>query len=273
MNSDVDSTKTKPDGVGVTGMNENYRASHEGKGDSYHARFLENPKRALMWSIEQRVLKNITGSFLAGKDIDYLDFACGTGRVLALMEKETQNATGVDVSKSMLEVARKNVTRAEVIEGDITRNAVLPGREFDLITAFRFFPNAEDQLREDAMNALAKRLKPGGFLVFNNHKSASALSYRVVKMLRRNSADQPTAKTEVRPGAADRRMTKAEVQRLVESAGLHIRKAYPIGILPDYETRLLRPRFLVSMIEKVASRLPISSFAENIIYVCSKDSH
>ena len=202
MNSDVDSTKTKPDGVGVTGMNEDYRASHEGKGSSYHARFSENPKRALMWSIEQRVMKNIIGSFLAGKDVDYLDFACGTGRVLAFMEKETQSATGVDISKSMLEVARENVTRAEVIEGDLTRATVLPGREFDLITAFRFFPNAEDQLRQDAMNALAKRLKPGGFLVFNNHKNTSALSYRIVKMLKGNSADQPATKTGARPGAA-----------------------------------------------------------------------
>ncbi len=63
------------------------------------------------------------------------------------------SATGIDVSASMLAVARQSAPSAEIVEGDPTREDLLSERHFDLITAFRSFPNAEDPLREAAMAA------------------------------------------------------------------------------------------------------------------------
>ena len=47
--------------------------------------------------------------------------------------------------------------RATLVEGDLTREPLLGERRFDLVTAFRFFPNAEPALRRDVMAALVRR--------------------------------------------------------------------------------------------------------------------
>ena len=74
---------------------------------------------------------------------------------MSYLEDRTKSAVGVDLSPSMLEVARKNKRSAEIIEADLTRSDVLGDRKFNLITAFRFFPNAEAELRSEAMQVLA----------------------------------------------------------------------------------------------------------------------
>ena len=78
----------------------------------------------------------------------HLDFACGTGRILEYFAGRVDSSTGVDVSDSMMEVAGRWPPKAELIEADLTQNDVLGDRRFNLITAFRFFPNAEPELRQ-----------------------------------------------------------------------------------------------------------------------------
>jgi len=235
-----------------------YRQSHQGCGQQYHDRFARNPRRRMMWGIEQRVLDSVLDAVgLARTDpIDYLDFACGTGRVLAFVAARTDSATGVDVSETMLEVAAISAPEAELISADITRSSSpLEGRRFDLITAFRFFPNAEAGLRSEAIEALAGCLKPEGRLVFNNHRCLSSLRHRLVRLL-----------TLGRKGRSG--MSRLEVQQLVESAGLEIERVEHAGVVPEYEWLLLRPRFVVEWIERLATRLPLAAFAENLVYVC-----
>lgn len=239
-------------------MSINYRQSHKEKGDDYHRIFTDDPKLRLLWQIEKRMLVRIVRRFLSSQRIDYLDFACGTGRIIAHMERYVDSALGVDVSAPMLAVARKEVVEAQLVQGDITRSEILKGDKFDLITAFRFFPNAEDELRSDVINALSDRLAPNGILVFNNHKNQSALLYRVMNVLRGESRQ-------------DRRMFHWEVERLVAQAGLIIRKMYHISILPETGRYPLRPRWLAYWIERTASCLPLRDWSLDVIYVCSKD--
>jgi predicted TPR repeat methyltransferase len=234
-----------------------YRDSHRCKGADYQARFEENPRRALLWSVEQLLLERILRRFLPGRSIDHLDFACGTGRVLGFLEGRTRTSTGVDVSPSMLAVARDRTHHAELVEGDLTRGDVLGDRRFDLITAFRFFPNAEEELRRDAIGALTARLSEGGILVFNNHRNLSSLLFRLAR-LRRPGAD----------GNAG--MGEREVESLVAGAGLAICARYHAGIVPESEPRVLRPRALVAAVERLATRLPLAGLSEDVIYVCRR---
>jgi hypothetical protein len=75
----------------------------------------------------------------------------------------------------MLAGARKKCTRTEFHEADITVDSrTLPG-PYDLITAFRFFPRADPQLRSDAMAAISARLRPGGRLIVNLYENPLAL--------------------------------------------------------------------------------------------------
>ena len=234
---------------------ESYRTSHIGQGQVYHARFSENPRRSLIWSIEQQLLTQICQQHLSGVDIDYLDFACGTGRILAFLESQVKSATGVDVSPTMLEQARGNVQSAEFIHADITSEPALADRQFDLMTAFRFFPNAEDALREAVMSELAQHLKPNGILVFNNHRSTASLRSRLARFV-----------TIGRRGHGG--MSPLEVFDLVDRCGLEIVKTHHAGVVPEWEKMLLHPRMLVNGIERLAANLPLGWLAEDVIYVC-----
>jgi len=51
-----------------------------------------------------------------------LDIGCGSGiPVLKRLVSEGYSAKGIDFSKSMLELAKKNVPDAELIYGDVTK--------------------------------------------------------------------------------------------------------------------------------------------------------
>ncbi len=232
-----------------------YRDSHKKKGAHYHQGFAEIPYRTLMWEMEQRVFDRILEDFYSASAPDHLDFACGSGRILGYLSDRVASSTGVDVAASMLAVARANIPDATLVECDLTRDDPFEGRAFGLITAFRFFPNAQPALRRDAMAALVRHLAPDGLLVFNNHVNAASLVKRITRLCGRK-----------RPS-----MTVGEVRRLVDGAGLEIVKAYPLGFLPMTEKWMLRPLRLAKAIETTASRLlPGSNIALNNIYVCRK---
>jgi len=142
-------------------MNTDYRNSHlqPGKGQAYHDKFLNNPYRKMVWELEKRILDEILSTFYKDIKIYHLDFACGTGRILHYLAGRVSCSVGVDLSPSMIEVASRNNKTSEIIQTDITRNDVLGERKFNLITAFRFFPNAQPALRVEAMQAMKNTFK------------------------------------------------------------------------------------------------------------------
>lgn len=232
-----------------------YRASHLAKGADYHAQFSTNLRRRLLWSLEQGILDAIWSRYLTGRPVQHLDFACGTGRILGHFESRAVSSTGVDLSPAMLNVARSTTRNALIVQGDLTREDVLGTAEFDVITAFRFFPNAEADLRSAAITALKSHLKADGILVFNNHLSTASLRRRVARLV--------TARERGASG-----MSPAEVHALVATAGLRILRTYHAGIVPESEGSPWRLRWLIEAIERFASCLPMASLAENVIYVC-----
>jgi predicted TPR repeat methyltransferase len=233
-----------------------YRSSHIGKGDGYASSFSERPLRALVWELERRVLDEVVATRFGERRVRYLDLACGTGRVLTYLEDRVDRAVGVDVSPTMLDVARTRSTRAEIILGDVTQEDVLSGRSFDLVTAFRFFPNAEPALRAGAMEAVQRLLAPDGLLVFNNHRNSSSLMHRVARAMRRGGREG---------------MSPTEVLDLVDSSGFAIEATYHVGLLPITEKHALRPWALVKCVERAAFALPLpASLYQDVVYVCGR---
>lgn len=240
-------------------MPTDYRQSHlqKNKGQTYHSQFSNNPHRSLIWEMEQNVLSSIRCHYYANRKISHLDFACGTGRILGHFEKDASVSVGVDVSASMLEVVRKSLPQSEIIEADITKDNVLGDRKFNLITAFRFFPNAQDSLRQEAMAQLVKHLADDGFVVFNNHKNHTSTTYRLARMLRRGG---------------DVGMKMTEVKELLSESGLKIEKIYHIGVFPSTEKHMWIPRFMLSALEKLFSSCNIfRNLALDLIFVCKRD--
>ena len=153
-----------------------YRESHTdtGRGRRYDRFYATDPWVKFLWFREQQVLEDILHTYFAGGEVNLLDFACGTGRIAGFLESRVATAVGVDISEPMLEAARQNLKRTELISADHTRDPVLQGRRFNLITAFRFFTNAEPELRREALKGLVPLLAEDGCLVFNNHRNRSS---------------------------------------------------------------------------------------------------
>jgi len=105
-----------------------YRDSHKAKGADYDRMFQERSYVALLWELERKALDDLVPSS-NGAQLDYLDFACGTGRVLAYLEERMATAAGVDVSSSMLAEARRRTRRARLVEADVTTEQCVQAAE------------------------------------------------------------------------------------------------------------------------------------------------
>jgi len=138
--------------------------------------------------------------------------------------------------------------------GDITQEQLLEDHQYSLITAFRFFPNAENELRHQAMNALTKRLKTNGYLVFNNHKHTGSTRNRLAKLLGRRNF---------------KGMSMSEVKKLTQQFNLEIVKIYSFCIFPASEKHTLLPIFLLRPLEIFLKKFPfLTEYGENLIFVC-----
>jgi ubiquinone/menaquinone biosynthesis C-methylase UbiE len=200
-----------------------YRVSHAERGATYDATLASTPFDAYMASWERQHLTRLVPDLYPGKQALHLDFACGTGRVAATVAPLCRSTVGVDVSASMIEVARRKLPDAEFHLCDLTSTALDIGT-FDLVTAFRFFGNAQPELRDSALRAIAERLRPGGHLVINSHRNPRAL-YALFDRL----AGGPPHGMDLHPG---------RLASLLSRHGLAIRRTIPIGAWM-YRSRLL----------------------------------
>jgi len=235
-----------------------YRDSHKylSKGAEYEVCY-KQPWQRFLWLREQEIIHRILEKYFAGRDINLLDFACGTGRITSMLEKRVKTSTGVDVSDSMLAVAQRKLKRTRIIKADITVNNVLEGRKFNLIMAFRFFLNAEPPLRAVAIEALAPLLAEDGYLVFNNHHNFGSPWIQLSHIHQRQK----------NPQGRHNMMTIKQMKELVEGVGLKVIEIYPVGFFHP-------PRFPVwyrlnHVIENVASRFKfLTGLSESPIAVC-----
>jgi predicted TPR repeat methyltransferase len=235
-----------------------YRKSHLGKdkGESYHAMFVNNQYRRMVWDFEKIILDRIINSYFNGSNIRHLDFACGTGRILNYLANRSTESVGVDLSTSMLDIARNNNLSSEIIEADLTKYDVLGDRRFNLITAFRFFPNAQPTLRTQVIHVLERHLSDDGYLVLNNHRNTSCARNRVARLLGGGYLDG---------------MSLDEVRSLIAKANLKIIDIHPVSIFPSSENRLLLPIFLLRQTEAILCNIrPLRNFAENLIFICQR---
>lgn len=147
-----------------------YRNSHKTKGAEYDETIFSVPYDTYMDRWEGHHLAQILHALFPASIPRYLDFACGTARITQRIESLALESFGVDVSESMLNEARRKCHCTQFVCADITQSDVLPG-PFDLVTAFRFFGNAQHELRASVLTAINRRLRQNGYLVINNHRN------------------------------------------------------------------------------------------------------
>jgi len=238
-----------------------YKESHKyaTKGAEYEEHYEKQPWERYLWSREREIILRILEKYFTGREIHLLDFACGTGRIAGFLENRVKTSTGVDVSDSMLAIARKKLRQTEIVKADITVENIFKPRKFNLITAFRFFLNAEPELRSAAVGAIAELLCEDGYFVFNNHHSLGSPWIGLLNA--RHLKKYPEGTFNV--------MSIDQMKRLVEGAGMEMVEIYPAGFFHP-------PKFPVSYrlnraIDSMASKFKfLVRFSESPIAVCRR---
>jgi len=238
-----------------------YRLCHQaaGAGRDYDKTFEAGYSAALWQKIEKPLIESQLRS-LGGRDRTILDFACGTGRITRLAAMFFGTVIGVDVSEAMLMSASvpENVTLYCI---DITKLSL--ARTFDVVTAFRFFLNAEDTLRREALRAIYRHLHADGVLVCNIHLNATSPIGLISRGL--NWAYPSTPRNT---------LTLNQFSKVLKEEGFEILNTRSYGYLP--RPGRLFPRLcqlLVEPFERVCRALKVPGWlAENFIVVSQKRS-
>ena len=196
------------------------------KPQDYDRQYAKRSYGEILWNIEQHQLLGFLREFRRSHPrIDYLDFAAGTGRVISFLEDHVDSAVGIDVSPAMVENAGRKLKRGCMLCTDITAPEAPIEGQYDLITAFRFFLNADPGLRSAAMNRLAVRLKnESSRLIFNNHGNLwshklAMWPFHTVRRAGRGHVSQGNY------------MTLRQARRLADEAGFVIEKVMGCGLL------------------------------------------
>jgi SAM-dependent methyltransferase len=100
-----------------------------------------------------------------------VDLGCGTGRnAIALSDAGLSKISGMDFSKTALEVARKRPgsDRVTFMQGDVTNPLPFEGDSFDLATdIFVYFHQLTDTDRARYRREIHRVLKPGGVVLIS----------------------------------------------------------------------------------------------------------
>lgn len=107
-----------------------------------------------------------------------LDIGCGAGFLTNYLAKYGHTVTGLDMSKSSLEIAQKydETKKVKYIEGDAYK-LPFPDNSVDVVTAMDFLEHVEDP--EKVVKEASRVLKPGG-LFFYHTFSRNPLSWLFV---------------------------------------------------------------------------------------------
>ena len=231
-----------------------------------HEEYSPNSYSSLMWELEREFLtQEIESLRRPGGKLHALDFAAGTGRITEFLENHVDRVVGLEISEAMAARARLRAKNAVVLCGDITSSPNIITEKFDIITAFRFFLNAEPALRLSAMVALAARLKSQeSVLIFNNHGNLRSLKY-IGRLLRKRRA---SLSWQLRGNL----LSESEVHALVAEAGLEIIRCRGIGLLGGRISQVL-PRKVSRVIERTTARAQVlGRCGQNQLYVVRRHS-
>jgi len=186
----------------------------------------------------------------------YLDFACGTGRILELAWPHFIETVGIDVSEAMLAEGRRRVPAARLIQVDVMTDPPDVGT-FQVISLFRFILSAEDHLREGVLRWLRTAIAPGGVLVVNNHLngwSITGLRHRLRNVIHGRPGGPPTER---------------HMETLLRRCGFEIVEAYGFGVIPPWrDTRRFPSAPLLRLERLLGASQTLQKYAKDRIYLC-----
>jgi ubiquinone/menaquinone biosynthesis C-methylase UbiE len=186
----------------------------------------------------------------------YLDFACGTGRIMELAHSHFTETVGIDVSEAMLAEARRRVPAARLVQVDVMTDRVDVG-SFSVISLFRFILSAEDHLREGVLRWLRTVIASDGVLVVNNHLNRWSITgwrHRLRNVVHGRRGGPPTER---------------HMETLLRRCGFEVVEAYGFGIIPPWRDTRRSPSTPLLRLERLlGASKRLQRYAKDRIYLC-----
>jgi len=135
---------------------------------------------------------------LAMSKLTYLDFGCGKGELLSLLQPEFKSAAGCDVSAQMMRQITDIETR---IQEDPSR-IPFGDDEFDFVTAVCVYHHVPPAARPALTSEIRRVLRPGGIFCMIEHNPLNPVT-RV--LVRRTPVDSDAV---LLPGGEARQLTR-----------------------------------------------------------------
>lgn len=236
-----------------------YRESHTalGKGKSYD-NSNQNKYDSVIWDKFVKPYLRANLKELAAKGSKkYLDFACGTGRILNQGNYYFDDVTGIDISEEMLKEARKRVPDATFHCQDVTTTDNI-SQKFDCVTLFRFILNAEPELRKEVLCWLYEHMEDDGVLIFNNHMnlySVRGLITWISRLFGNKKVNYLTTK---------------QVTDDLTSAGFTITSCKNFWVLPTINGKAILGMKLQTIIERFLFKLGFGCFGSEQVFIARK---
>jgi SAM-dependent methyltransferase len=95
---------------------------------------------------------------------DVLELGCGAGIPMTAALAAGRTVTGVDISTTQLEMARRNVPKATFLQADMTTLAFEPAR-FDAVVAFYSLTHVPRDEHAELLRRIRTWLRPGGLFL------------------------------------------------------------------------------------------------------------
>jgi demethylmenaquinone methyltransferase/2-methoxy-6-polyprenyl-1,4-benzoquinol methylase len=140
--------------------------------------------RVLSLGIDKRWRKKAVNILKKSKPENILDIATGTGDfAIECLNTEPMSITGMDISKGMLDVGRKKITKLgyenkiQLIEGD-AESMPFDNNKFDAATVAFGVRNFEDLNK--GLNEILRVLRPGGMIMILEFSKPSKFPFKQV---------------------------------------------------------------------------------------------
>ena len=249
---------------------ESYLRAHAA-GQAYERGITNNFELAI-FELEKVYLNQIYASWLSDRGaFAYLDYATGTGGILALFADKTTVKFAVDSSHLQLECAKSKVPEATFIADNIATNPDCLPIRFELITCFRLLVNLEQENRLPVLQGLSNALKDDGILILDNHMNRhSVLGLIALRMKHWFGYRDKNAETFGQKRIINT-ISQTEMVQLANMASLMVKDVYRFMILPGYMKWTILPiRWLIKVERIMATVSWLNWLGKNQIFVCEK---
>jgi len=159
-----------------------------------------------------------------------------------------------------LSYAKANCSNSNIIVHDIKNGAIK--ETFEIVTAFRFFVNAENELKERALHAINQMLSTEGILITNCHQNSYSflgLAYRFCNFVLRKKKYNL--------------MSWSEFSDLLNEQGFKIIDTYWYSYFPRTGWFLnFLPKYILVPFEKFWTKIPFlpKRFSQSFMIVACK---